>query len=108
MTGSTRWVAAGLVALAALGLALGRSLAYGGDGAHSGAPTAPTTISAEALLSLYDRAAVGQKEQDVLAAWPPPYEHYRDNLGEDCYEWKGADLYNLCFKARVLHLKTSF
>jgi len=105
MTRSRQWVVAGLVALAALGLALGLGLTYGSDG---NAPTTATSVSPGALLSLYDEAAVGQKEQDVLAAWPPPYEHYRDNLGEDCYEWKGANLYNLCFRAHVLHLKTNF
>jgi hypothetical protein len=94
-----------VVALLALGLAIGLSLAYDDDTKH---PARPATVSAEQLQSLFEEAAVGQKEADLLAKFPPPYQHYRDNLAEDCYEWRGASLYNLCFRAGVLHLKTTF
>ena len=96
------------MALAAVGLGVGLGVAFGGgSGRNSSAPTA-TTISAEALQSLFETAKVGEKEKDLLAKWPAPYQHYRDNLGEDCYEWRGANLYDLCFRAGVLHLKTTF
>ena len=105
MTRTSRWLVAGAIALLALGLAIGLSLAYGGGPAQQ---ATVTTVSAEELQSLFEEAAVGQKEADVLAKFPTPYQHYRDNLGEDCYEWRGASLYNICFKAGVLHLKTTF
>jgi hypothetical protein len=105
MTRTALWLTAGAVALLAVGLAIGLSLAYG-DGTKQ--PVRPTTVSAEQLQSLFEEATVGQKEPDVLARFPEPYQHYRDNLGEDCYEWRGASLYNLCFRVGVLHLKTTF
>jgi hypothetical protein len=105
VTRTARWLLAGAVAILAVALAVGLSLAYGG-GTKSPAP--PATVSAEELQSLFEEAKAGQKESDVLAKFPQPYQHYRDNLGEDCYEWRGANLYNLCFKAGVLHLKTTF
>ena len=70
--------------------------------------TRPANVSAEELQSLFEEAAVGQKESDVLARFPAAYQHYTDNLREDCYEWRGASLYNLCFRAGVLRLKTTF
>ena len=105
MTRTARWLLAGAVAILALGLAVGLSLAYGGG---TKPPAPPATVSAEELQSLFEEAKVGQKKSDVLPRFPRPYQHYRDNLGEDCYEWRGANLYDLCFRAGVLHLKTTF
>jgi hypothetical protein len=108
LTRTARWLTAGAIALLALGLAVGLSLAFGGGGGGPARETTATTVSAEELQSLFEEATVGQKESDVLAKFPAPYQHYKDNLGEDCYEWRGANLYNLCFKAGLLHLKTTF
>lgn len=109
MTRTRRWLLAGAIALLALGLAIGLSLAFGGGSGPAQQTGGTTTqVSAEELQSLFEEATVGQKESDVLAKFPAPYEHYKDNLGEDCYEWRGASLYNLCFKAGALHLKTTF
>jgi hypothetical protein len=108
MTRTARWVMAGAIALLALGLAVGLSIAYGGGDGTTQPPTHPATVSAEELQSLFEQAAVGQKEADVLAKFPAAYQHYTDNLREDCYEWRGASLYNLCFRAGVLRLKTTF
>jgi hypothetical protein len=108
VTRTARWLTAGAIALLALGLAVGLSLAYGGSDSATQTSTRPATVSAEELQSLFEEAKAGQKESDVLAKFPAPYEHYKDNLGEDCYEWKGATLYNICFRHGVVHLKTTF
>jgi hypothetical protein len=98
-------VVVAVIALIGLGVGLGLALS-GGSG--SGAPTEVST----GVVSLEQRFAeshVGQKEAEVLALWPKvPYQHYHDNLLEDCYEWQGDNLYDLCFKNGVLRLKTSF
>jgi hypothetical protein len=56
--------------------------------------------------ALYRTMTVKQTPIGILRKWPEPYQRYRDNLGEQCYEWKaGRRLYNLCFKHGVLALK---
>jgi len=101
------WILGGaLVALAALGVGLG--LAFSG-GSGNGPPTATAAQNGLSWEQLYAKARVGQKEAAVLALWPKiPYQHYHDNLQEDCYEWQGDNLYDLCFKNGVLRLKTTF
>ena len=47
----------------------------------------------------------------MLARWPKkPYQHYVDNLKDECFEWqdKPLYLYNLCFKGGVLRSKELF
>jgi hypothetical protein len=52
----------------------------------------------------------------VLARWPKiPYQHYTDNLKDNCYEFSDVpdvtrnnmpeNIYNLCFKDGVLRSK---
>jgi hypothetical protein len=102
-----RWwaVAGACVALvAALGIGLGIVLA-GNDRSDA----ATTTVRGMSWEQLYAAAKVGQKKARVLAKWPKiPYQHYSDNLSDDCYEWQGDNLYDLCFKYGVLRMKTTF
>jgi hypothetical protein len=96
------WITIGVgvvIAAAAVGL----SLALAGGGSKGPAASPP------GLSELYKQTHVGEREDAVLARWPKnPYQHYTDNVKEDCYEWQGDDLYNLCFKNGVLRLKTVF
>jgi len=106
MTRRRWWVAGGVAALAAAGLAVGLTLAFTGGGS-SGPPKNPTHADYEVL---WDESHVGDPKASVLSRWPPAYQHYKDNLKDDCYEWadKPHYLYNLCFKNGVLRLKTLF
>jgi hypothetical protein len=107
------WLAIGAAAVAAAGLAVGLSLALtgGGGGERSdggGGPKQPSHADYEVL---WDETHVGDAKAAVLARWPKvPYQHYHDNLKDDCYEWSDEPnyLYNLCFKDGVLRLKTLF
>jgi hypothetical protein len=103
MTKERWWIAAGAVLLAAAGLAVGLALALGGGG--------PKQLSHADYEKLWDDTHVGEPKEAVLARWPKvPYQHYKDNLKDDCYEWSDEPryLYNLCFKDGVLRLKTLF
>jgi hypothetical protein len=103
-----RWLLVAGVAVLVAGAAAGLAIALTGGGGT------PTTSSAAAPLGpdwqgLYGESHVGAKKADVLALWPKiPYQHYSDNFRDDCYEWQGDVLYNLCFKDGVLRLKTTF
>lgn len=99
----------GAVVLVAAGLALGLSLAFTGGGG------APKAMTHDDYRKLWSETHVGDRQQDVLAHWPEPYQHYVDNLKDECYEWSDRvpgqqplELYNMCFRNGVLHLKTNF
>ena len=104
MTRRRWWIVIGVVAVAAA--AVGLSLAFVGG---SGKPAATASVTGAGWKQLYDESRVGDKQAAVLALWPKiPYQHYSDNLKDDCYEWQGDNLYDLCFKNGVLRLKTTF
>jgi hypothetical protein len=100
------WIVIGVVAVVAAA-AVGLSLAFvGGGGSGKSGDTTPVGAGWERI---YHESHVGAKQADVLALWPKiPYQHYSDNLKDDCYEWQGDNLYDLCFKNGVLRLKTTF
>jgi hypothetical protein len=104
MTKRQRWLAIGAAALVAVALAIALPLALTGGG---GPPKNPTHADYEVL---WDGTHLGDPMKEVLSRWPAPYQHYKDNLKDDCYEWsdKPNYLYNLCFKDGVLRLKTLF
>jgi hypothetical protein len=104
------WIAVvvALISLIGLGVGIGLALSTGSNPNPSGAPASSGVVGTD-WEKLYGDAHVGQQEAQVLARWPKvPYQHYHDNLLEDCYEWQGDKLYNLCFKNGVLRLKTNF
>jgi hypothetical protein len=105
-----RWLIVLGVIIVVGAAAVGLSLAIGGgDGDSTAATTQTDSTAPRGLAGLYAATRLGTKEAVVLAHWPKiPYQHYSDNLGEDCYEWQGDNLYNLCFMNGVLHLKTAF
>jgi hypothetical protein len=79
-------------ALLMISLALGLSLWLTTHGKK-----APPT--SRVYAQLWASAVVGKTTIRVLDRWPKPYQTYRDNEANQCYEWddKGL-LYNLCFK----------
>ena len=104
MTKKRWWLAIGAAVIAAAAAAAGLTLAFTGGGG-SGQP------SHADYEVLWDGTHVGDTKEAVLARWPKvPYQHYADNLNDDCYEWSDEPtyLYNLCFKDGVLRLKTLF
>ena len=67
-------------------------------------------LSHEDFARLFAETRVGDEKDAVLGRWPiDPYQHYRDNLEDDCYEWSDTPLYlyNLCFTEGVLRTKES-
>ena len=76
------WLAIGAAVLAAAGLAIGVSLALTSGG--SGAQRQPSHAD---YKQLFAETHVGDRKEDVLGRWPEPYQHYADNLKDDCYEW---------------------
>ena len=104
MTKKRWWLAIGAVVVAAAALAVGLSLALTGGGGGSG----PKRLSHADYEELWRGTHVGDTKEAVLARWPKvPYQHYADNLKDDCYEWSDEPsyLYNLCFKDGVLASK---
>jgi hypothetical protein len=105
--------AAGLVVVV-VAVVLAIVLTDGGDGkGTAGAARQATTLqlSHAAYARLWQRTRVGEPTKAVLARWPKtPYQHYGDNLKDDCFEWfdKPNFLYNLCFKGGVLRTKSLF
>jgi hypothetical protein len=100
------WVSIGVVVVVAAAAGLSLALVGGGGSGRSGETEPVTGLDWEQRFA---KSHVGAKRGTVLALWPKiPYQHYSDNLREDCYEWQGDNLYNLCFKNGVLRLKTSF
>jgi len=101
--GRKGWFVIGAVVLAAIAVAVPLALTGGGPGKLSNADYA----------RLWQGTLIGQPEKAVLARWPKnPYQHYSDNLADECYEWQdnkvgnskslATHLYNLCFKNGVL------
>jgi hypothetical protein len=107
MTRKRWWVVIGAVAGFAA-VAGGLSLAFtGGD--RSGGSSDTRQGPGLTWEQRFSASRVGARKEAVLALWPRiPYQHYSDNLKEDCYEWQGDNLYDLCFLGGVLHLKTTF
>jgi hypothetical protein len=117
-----RWrVAVVAVIGAALVVSVIAVLATRGGGRQGrNASTSRSPVLADASFAiLWAGTRVGQAQSSVLARWPKhPYQHYSDNLRDDCYEWEDAaagpdkhmpaHLYNLCFRDGVLRLKTVF
>jgi len=104
---TNRWwlaiVVAILAAAAVAALALTR---MGGGGAKQQPRSEEMTHSDYALV--WQQTRVGEAKDVVLARWPtPPYQHYKDNLKDDCFEWSDEPvyLYNLCFIGGVLRSK---
>ena len=105
MTKKRWWLTGAAVVVAAAGLAVGLALALsGGDGGGN------KEVSHADYEVLWDETHLGDAKREVLDRWPAPYQHYKDNLKDDCYEWADRPhyLYNLCFKDGVLRLKTLF
>jgi hypothetical protein len=100
-----RWwlaIGVGLIAVAAVALVL----------ALTGTEDAPQReskeFSHEDFAKVFAQTRVGDEMDATLARWPiDPYQHYPDNLADDCYEWSDTPLYlyNLCFKDGVLRTK---
>ena|SRR5579871_6833603 len=107
---SRRWlVAAGAVLLAALAVALALTLGGGGSKPRQTTAASSGRLTKLDWRRLWAETQVGQSAAAVLARWPKnPYQHYSDNLKDDCYEWQGDNLYNLCFKDGVLRSKELF
>ncbi len=111
MTKKQWWLAIGVVVVAAAAAAVALSLTLGGGGG-------PKQLSHDDYAQLWQGTHLGESKQAVLGRWPVPYQHYADNLKDDCYEWSDApnlrlnnmpqNLYNLCFKDGVLRSKALF
>jgi hypothetical protein len=108
MNRNRRWLAIG-VGLAAVAVAVGLTLALTGNGGSK-------QFSHSDFAVLWSDTNLGDPEQAVLARWPKvPYQHYKDNLKDDCYEWEDVpdpsrgnmprNIFNLCFKGGVLRTK---
>jgi hypothetical protein len=109
MTKKRWWLAIGAAGLAVVATAVGLSLALTGGGG-------PKQLSHADYETLWGGTHLGDPKEAVLARWPKiPYQHYTDNLKDDCFEWSDepdlrlnnmpTNLYNLCFKDGVLRTK---
>ena len=97
---------AGLAVIAAAAVGLVLALTGGGGRGHASTTAPQTGLTWE---QRFRASHLGAKQATVLRLWPKiPYQHYPDNLKDDCYEWQGDNLYNLCFKDGVLRSKTIF
>jgi hypothetical protein len=68
-------------------------------------PEIPASDAAR-YAALYRTMTVQQTRIGSLRKWPKPYQEFRDQFDDRCYEWKvGRRLYSLCFKDGVLALK---
>jgi hypothetical protein len=101
------WLAIG-VAVAVVATAVGLSLAFTGGGSKQ--------LSHADFERLWAETRLDEPTAAVLARWPKvPYQHYTDNLKDDCYEFSDVpdvtrnnmpeNIYNLCFKDGVLRSK---
>jgi hypothetical protein len=108
MTKKRWWLAIG-AAVVVVATAVGLSLALTGGGG-------PKQLSHSDYETLWGGTHLGEPKEAVLARWPKvPYQHYKDNLKDDCYEWEDVpdqahdnmprNLYNLCFKDGVVRTK---
>ena len=97
-----RSVRAKVLAVAVVAMALAVGL---GIWLTTGDDTEPGLSHVE-YVRLYELAAFGQKQADVLAQWPKKrYQTYHDGTGSQCFEWleeydggKHHALYDMCFK----------
>jgi hypothetical protein len=100
-----RWwlaIGVGLIAVAAVALAV--ALAGNGDSKQRES----SELNHEDFARLFAETRVGDEMDATLTRWPKdPYQHYSDNLADDCYEWSDTPLYlyNLCFKYGVVRTK---
>ncbi len=103
------WLAIGAAGLAVIATVVGLSLAFTGGGGSK-------QLSHDDFMRLWQGTRVGESMSAVLARWPKvPYQHYTDNLKDDCYEWSDVpdvrlnnmptNLYNLCLTDGVLRTK---
>ena len=101
-------LAIGAAVLAVVATAVGLSLALTGGGSKQ--------LTHTDFERLWAGTQVGDPTAAVLARWPKtPYQHYSDNLKDDCYEFADVpdvarnnmpeNIYNLCFKDGVLRSK---
>jgi hypothetical protein len=95
------WLAVGAAALgvALAGVVLGLVFTGGGGGGE------PKPLSHDDYTRIWHETRVGESRDEVLARWPKDtYQHYRDNLKDECFQWRDDRLYlyNLCFTAGVL------
>ena len=99
-------IGAAAVAVAAIGAGLSLALAGGGS----------KHLSHTDFERIWAETTLGDPTKTVLARWPKtPYQHYSDNLKDDCYEFADVpdpthngmplNIYNLCFKDGVLRSK---
>ena len=91
-----------MLGVAVGGVVLGLVLTGGGGRGE------PKSLSHDDYMRIWRETRIGDAMDDTLARWPKdPYQHYRDNLQDDCYEWRDGRryIYNLCFTARVLRSK---
>jgi hypothetical protein len=111
------WLAAGAAVLAAVVVAVVLAVVLTGGGGSGGGGTTEagradsTQLSHAEYARLWTATRVGEARSKVLARWPEePYQHYSDNLKDECFEWldKPIYLYNLCFRDGVLRSKSVF
>ena len=99
------WLAIGAALLVVAGAGAGTWLGFRDD---SGSGGTPKHMTHDDYTKIWLQTRVGDPMADVLARWPKvPYQHYKDNLNDDCFEWRDDRryLYNLCFIQGVLRSK---
>jgi len=104
---SNRWWLAIVVVIVAAAAAVALALTQTGGGGAKERPRSDEMTHSDYAL-LWQQTRVGEAKNVVLARWPtPPYQHYKDNLKDDCFEWSDEPvyLYNLCFINGVLRSK---
>jgi hypothetical protein len=107
MTKKRRWLAIGAAVFAAAAAAVALTITLTGGGG-SKQPSHSDQLSDADFARLWHGTHVGEPEEAVLERWPKdPYQHYTDNLKDDCFEWSDEPLYlyNLCFSDGVLRSK---
>jgi hypothetical protein len=93
-------VGAAVVGVAVAGVVLG--LVFTGGGGE------PKPLTHDDYTRMWHETRVGESRDAVLARWPKdPYQHYTDNLKDECFEWQDDRryLYSLCFNSGVLRAK---
>jgi hypothetical protein len=96
----------GAVALVATAAGCGGDSSSSSTGATTTAQAAsqPKSFTNAQYQRAFSIAKVGKTSIAVIKTWPPPYQHYTDQYGQQCYEWNdvGQALYNMCFKKNGL------
>jgi len=101
-----RWLAVGAAVLAAAAAAVALTVTLTGGGGSK--QPSSDQVSHDEYALLWQGTHVGEPMEAVLGRWPKdPYQHYTDNLKDECFEWSDEPhyLYNLCFKDGVLRSK---